>query len=122
MTLMADVGLNSIDPKYDPDGNRVWKKIGSSTIRKYIVDIVGDLPVILMELNASDDSIVKSYVYANGQILMQQSGLPSNRYFYLHDRLGSIRQIVSYSGSVAKYYTYNPFGETLVLCLYLIDG
>jgi RHS repeat-associated protein len=75
--------------------------------------LVGDLPVILVELNAADDSIVKSYVYANGQILMQQSGLPSNRYFYLHDRLGNIRQIVSYSGSVAKYYTYNPFGETL---------
>lgn len=69
--------------------------------------------MILIELNAADDSIVKSYVYANGQILMQQSGLPSNRYFYLHDRLGSVRQIINTSGNVVKYYTYNPFGETL---------
>lgn len=31
---------------------------------KYIVDILGDLPVILMELNNSGD-IVKTYIYAN---------------------------------------------------------
>ncbi|MBN1391627.1 MAG: RHS repeat-associated core domain-containing protein, partial [Sedimentisphaerales bacterium] len=32
-------------------------------------------------------------------------------YFYLHDRLGSVRLIVDTSGVVKNCYTYNPFGE-----------
>ncbi len=34
--------------KYDPDGSRI-RKDSSTTVRKYIVDIVADLPVVLME-------------------------------------------------------------------------
>ena len=33
---------------------------------------------------------------------------PYDRYFYLHDRLGSVRQISHYNRSS---YTYGPFGE-----------
>jgi hypothetical protein len=36
------------------------------TTRKYIVDIVGGLPVILMELN--DRTVERAYIYANGRI------------------------------------------------------
>jgi RHS repeat-associated protein len=109
--------------KYDPDGNRVWKKStvsGQETPRKYIVDIVGELPVILMEINPGsnlnspvDDTVAKTYIYANGQILAQHDGRPRTaaKYFYLHDRLGSVRQVINTSGNVKNYYTYNPFGE-----------
>jgi hypothetical protein len=54
--------------KYDPLGNRVYKKStasGSATERKYIVDITGELPVILMDLNLTDSSLKKKYIYAD---------------------------------------------------------
>ena len=61
------------DLKYDPDGNRIFKGSTEVEKRKYIVDIVGDLPVILMELNNSG-GIVKTYIYANSQIIGQHAG------------------------------------------------
>ncbi|MFA5293666.1 MAG: hypothetical protein WC496_11635 [Phycisphaerae bacterium] len=53
----AAIGANSISIKYDPAGNRVYKSSVSSVssvARKYIVDVVGDLPVILLELETTD--------------------------------------------------------------------
>ena len=46
--------------------------IGETTIRrKYILDIVGDLPMILLELDPdTSNSIKKGFVYADSQILM----------------------------------------------------
>jgi len=80
--------------------------------RKYIVDIVGDLPVILMELDSSNNNVKKTYIYANSQIVAQHDGSHSApRYFYLHDRLGSVRQIIDNQGLVKNTYTYEPFGE-----------
>lgn len=97
--------------KYDPDGNRIFKDSSESGQRKYIVDIVGDLPVILMELNNSG-GIVKTYIYANSQIIAQHTGdHEADRYFYLHDRLGSVRKIIDTAGNVKNRYTYDPFGE-----------
>ncbi|MBW8039617.1 MAG: RHS repeat-associated core domain-containing protein [Planctomycetes bacterium] len=98
--------------KYDPSGNRVHKQSAVVGDRKYIVDIVGDLPTTLMEM--TDNTILKTYVYANGQVLCQHDGdYSAVRYFYMHDQLGSIRQIINTSGSVVRYYTYEPFGEVL---------
>ncbi len=102
----------TINLKYGPLGNRIYKDSGG-TGRKYIVDIVGDLPVILLELDSSNN-IKKTYIYANSQIIAQHDGDDSNDlYFYLHDRLGNVRQIINTSGTVVRLYTYNPFGETL---------
>ena len=118
----VDSGGNTlVAVKYDPDGNRIFKASSEAGTRKYIVDIVGDLPVILTEIdpgdpaNPADDTIAKTYIYANGQILAQHNGsvAQDNKYFYIHDRLGSVRQVIDTSGDVVKYYTYKPFGETL---------
>jgi RHS repeat-associated protein len=40
--------------------------------------------------------------------------LPDNnkRYFYLHDRLGSVRLVVDDTGAAQNSYTYNAFGES----------
>ncbi len=56
---------------------------------------------------------MEAYIYTNSQILAQHdgSGYNSPRYFYLHDRLGSVRQIIDTNGDVNNCYTYNPFGE-----------
>lgn len=108
-------GSRSIDLKYDPMGNRVWKQSSVYGTRKYIIDVSGGLPTILMEINPGNGDIMKTYIYANGQILAQHNGsvAQDNKYFYLHDRIGSIRQMIDTTGSVVKYYTYEPFGEIL---------
>jgi RHS repeat-associated protein len=74
-----------------------------------------DLPVVLLELDASDFSVKKAYIYGNSQIIAQYDGNPfsANKYFYLHDRLGSVRQLINQNGAVVVMYTYNPFGETI---------
>ncbi|MGB2809426.1 MAG: hypothetical protein WBC22_16920 [Sedimentisphaerales bacterium] len=72
--------------KYDPGGNRIFKDSSATGERKYIVDVTGKLPVILMELNTSG-GIVKTYIYANSQIIAQHTGdHTAYRYFYLHER------------------------------------
>ncbi|MFA5424205.1 MAG: RHS repeat-associated core domain-containing protein [Phycisphaerae bacterium] len=77
--------------------------------------IAGDLPVILMELDASDMSIKKAYIYGNSQVIAQYDGNPfsADKYFYLHDRLGSVREMINDTGAVVLMYTYNPFGELI---------
>ena len=71
--------------------------------------------MILLELDPDDNmSIKKTYIYANSQIIAQRDVTDNNKiYFYLHDRLGSIRQIIDTNANVKKLYTYNPFGEVL---------
>ena len=106
---------STINLKYDPLGNRIWRKAGS-TERKYIVDIVGDLPVVLLEINPgpTDDTIANTYIYANSQILAQYAGdHTASKYFYMHDRLGSVRLVIDTAGAVQKLYTYDAFGNTL---------
>jgi RHS repeat-associated protein len=55
---------------------------------------------------------MKTYVYANSQILAQHNGnYNAPRFFYLHDRLGSVRLVINSAGDVNDTCTYNPFGE-----------
>jgi len=76
---------------------------------------LGDLPTILLELDESGN-MTKTYVYANGQILAQHDGPhTAAKYFYLHDRLGSVRQVIDTSGNVKNCYTYQPFGELFAM-------
>jgi YD repeat-containing protein len=88
---------------YDLNGNR-----------KYIIDISGELPTILMELDPNSGmEIKKTYIYADSQILAQHNGSYSApRYFYLHDRLGSVRLVIDTAGVVKNSYTYDAFGES----------
>ena len=111
----ATNGVKSITSlKYDPDGNRIRKVSSESGDRKYIVDVVGDLPTILLEINSSNGSLAKTYIYTNSGIVAQHDGdYTANRYFYLKDRLGNVRQIINTSGTAVKSYAYSPFGETL---------
>ena len=108
-------GSDWLNLKYDPDGNR-WAKSSSRTgSRKYIVDTAADLPVILLELDRASDQVVKSYYYADEQLICQHNGDPNTgpRYFYLTDRIGSVRQVIDVNGYVRHLYSYGPFGKKL---------
>ncbi len=60
----------------------------------------------------ADDSIGKTYMYANSQIIAQYDGdYDNDKYFYLHDRLGSVRQVIDTAGDVNNFYSYDPFGK-----------
>ena len=115
--------------KYDPMGNRVRRTVTDESTqeptitkdRKYVVDIVGKLPAILCELDASDDdSLTNSYIYADAQILAQYTYDSeeeiNEKFYYVHDRLGSVRLMVDYDDATdtvgaVNTYTYNPFGD-----------
>ena len=113
----ATAGSDSISCKYAPDGSMVYKEStqNSQTVkRKFIVDVIGDYPVILMELDGDNLDIEKTYIHANGQVLMQHDGdMNADKYFYIHDRLGGIRQLIGADGAVENHYTYDPFGNHL---------
>jgi len=126
---------NSVALKYDPTGNRAWKETDdgqTTTTRKYIVDIIGRLPVILCEIeldpNGDPSSLEKSYIYSPaGQILCQKDPNDDpnaadgamDKYFYVHDRLGSVRcmSIATYvilfstTGSFQFYAALLPQGN-----------
>jgi len=70
----------------------------------------------LMDLNLTDSSLKKKYIYADRQILAQHDiddaqPAQDDRYFYLHDRLGSVRLVIDDQSAVKNTYTYEPFGE-----------
>ena len=81
------------------------------------------MPTIICEINPSDSSLTKKYYYTNAQILAQDDESASERYFYLHDRLGSVRMVLDGvdttgdgledTAAVCNTYTYNPFGEDI---------
>jgi RHS repeat-associated protein len=114
-------GTSSIAVKYDPMGNRIWRLStvnGVTTGRKYIVDISGELPTILCEIDTSTSSLKTSYIYADGQILSQRihdSQDPNlfTPYYYVHDRLGSIRLMINSEGTAVNSYTYSPYGKDI---------
>jgi len=108
----ATAGSDSIDCIYDDEGRMVYKTSTisqSSSTEKYILDIVGDYPVILVVIDTNGWSVDKSYFHADGQTVMQQ--IDTSKYFYLHDRLGSTRQVINTSASVVNSYTYDPRGN-----------
>jgi RHS repeat-associated protein len=80
-----------------------------------VVDVSGELPVILLELDPDNDmEVKKTYIYANSEILAQHDGDHTDtRYFYMHDRLGSVREVINTSAQVVRHYTFGPFGQTI---------
>jgi RHS repeat-associated protein len=106
-----------IEVKYTPDGMRIWKKFKwnlASYEHKYIVDSVGDVPQVLLIIDANDvnGTILETLVHANGQVVMQYDGdHTASRYFYLHDRLGSVRAIIDSSAAIQNCYFYTPWGS-----------
>jgi RHS repeat-associated protein len=111
----------TVDLKYDPDGNRIYREVTSgptTTKRKYVIDTEGDLPVVLLEINPDisdpNSCIVKTYLYAGTDTIAQHDGFyADDKYFYLSDRIGSVRQVIDVNASVEHLYSYGPFGTRL---------
>lgn len=62
---------------------------------------VGDMPVIVMVLNGS--TVENTQPCANGRILAQHTGdHTASRYFFLHNRLDSIREIIKWNSATSR--------------------
>ena len=70
---------------------------------QYVQDLAATLPVVISDTEA---------VYLYGlDILAQQQ---SQRLYYVHDGLGSARQLLDSTGDVETNYAYDPFGVPVV--------
>jgi len=113
--------VHFLTPLDNPVYRKSFRAHRKNVVRPHaVVDITGGYPVILMEIDPSTSSLKKSYLYvadpmgADRQILAQHDGGSSAaKYFYLHDRLGSVRLVLADGGSVAEHYTYEPFGQVI---------
>ena len=86
---------------YNGDGVRTGKVAGGVPT-EYLVDLVATLPVVISDTEAV-------YLYGLDIIAQQQA----ERYYYVHDGLGSVRQLTTASGDIAETYAYDPFGVPL---------
>jgi RHS repeat-associated protein/uncharacterized repeat protein (TIGR01451 family) len=83
---------------YNGDGARTSQTVGGHTTQ-YVLDLATTLPVVISDTDA---------VYLYGlDILAQQQ---AERLYYMHDGLGSVRQLVDTTGQIETNYAYDPFG------------
>ncbi|TKJ29856.1 MAG: hypothetical protein CEE40_07200 [Chloroflexi bacterium B3_Chlor] len=88
---------------YDGDGVRTRKTVDGTTT-DYIVDLAATLPMVISDTDA---------VYLYGLDIIAEQLAQSDRYYYVHDGLGSVRQLVDNTGQIAETYAYDPFGVPL---------
>ncbi len=62
------------------------------------------LPVVISDTDA---------IYLYGLDIIAEQLAEAGRYYYLHDGLGSVRQLLDSGGQIESKYTYDPFGVPL---------
>ena len=86
---------------YNGDGVRTSKTVDETTTG-YVLDLAATLPVVISDTDAI-------YLYGLDIIAQQQA----ERHYYVHDGLGSVRQLADATGQIATSYAYDPFGVPL---------
>jgi RHS repeat-associated protein len=70
---------------------------------QYVLDLAATLPVVVSGTEAV-------YLYGLDIVAQQQS----DRQYYFHDGLGSVRQLLDSTGDLEANYAYDPFGVPVV--------
>jgi RHS repeat-associated protein len=91
---------------YDGDGNRLSATAGASTV-EYLWDSNNDLPELALERSGAGAPL-RSYVRGLDTVALLEGGA---RFYYHHDRLGSVTALTSASGASEWLYGYEPFGS-----------
>jgi RHS repeat-associated protein len=86
---------------YNGDGVRTSKTVSGDTT-EYLLDLLATLPVVISDTEAV-------YLYGLDIIAQQQD----ERLYYVHDGLGSVRQLLDTTGEIETNYAYDPFGVPL---------
>jgi RHS repeat-associated protein len=87
---------------YNGDGVRISNTVDSAT-SQYALDLAATLPVVISDTESL-------YLYGLDIVAQQQS----ERLYYLHDGLGSVRQLLDSTGDIETNYAYDPFGVPVV--------
>jgi RHS repeat-associated protein len=91
---------------YDGDGNRLSATAGASTVG-YLWDTNNELPELALERTGAG-GLLRSYVRGLDTVALIEGGA---RFYYHHDRLGSVTALTSASGASEWLYSYEPFGS-----------
>jgi len=83
---------------YNGDGVRTSKTVAGDTT-EYVLDLAATLPVVISDTEAV-------YLYGLDIIAQQQT----ETLYYVHDGLGSVRQLLDSTGEIQIDYAYDPFG------------
>ena len=70
-----------------------------------LLDLAATLPVVISDTDA---------MYLYGLDIIAEQLAQSDRYYYVHDGLGSVRQLVDTTGQIDTNYAYDPFGVPVV--------
>ncbi len=107
----ASTQSGGITCKYTPSGEMIHKSNPTNN-KRYIYDTTGDYPVVLMIIDANDINACYSYFNAGSQpMAMKNQG--GDYFYFIRDRLGSVRAIIDEAGTIKNQYTYDPWGNTL---------
>ncbi|MGB3906144.1 MAG: RHS repeat-associated core domain-containing protein [Anaerolineae bacterium] len=90
-------------PKRLADGVRASKTTDGTTT-DYVLDLAPTLPVVISDTDA---------IYLYGLDIIAEQLAQSDRYYYMHDGLRSVRQLLDNTGQIAETYAYDPFGVPL---------
>ena len=106
----ATQGSQTTQFAYNGDGvrtcgehSRTTSKTTGGDTTQYILDLAATLPVVISDTEAV-------YLYGLDIIAQQQS----ERLHYMHDGLGSVRQLVDTTGQVETNCAYDPFGVPMM--------
>ncbi len=105
--------------KYDALGRRIQKDV-DDTITKYVYDRGN----ILLEFN-NQNILEAKYVHSDRtdevMVVMERprsphtdESFPAQKYYYHHDRLGSVTEVTNLIGDVVQRYVYDSFGNTSI--------
>jgi RHS repeat-associated protein len=94
---------------YDAFDRRV-----SKTVNGVVTNFIFDGQEVIGDYNNADGSVIAQYVYGDelDEVLTMQKG--ATKYYYHYDGLGSVREILSATGSIAERYDYDPYGKTTI--------
>lgn len=107
-TVSTTQGLKTITYSYDGNGNRTQASSGSSAaqVTNYQWDINARLPEVVAERDGAG-TLLRRYVHGEDLISMFTGG---QDYYYHQDRIGSVTDLTSSTGTPTLSYAYEPYG------------
>ncbi|WP_437073864.1 DUF6531 domain-containing protein [Streptomyces sp. enrichment culture] len=104
----ATIGTNNYAFTHDADGNRTTVKNNNALARTSRWDIVGALPQVATDTNASGALIADYHYDPDGTARAMDR--PAGPYYFTQDRQNSVNTVYDAAGTDNYRYTYSPWG------------
>jgi RHS repeat-associated protein len=110
---LTNVNNGAILITYDGDGNRVSKKVGSTTTYYLLDDRNPSGYVQVLEEWTSTNTPALNRVYNYGLDLISQRVPNMSTNYFIYDGHGSTRKLTDAGGNVANVFTYDAYGTLI---------